>query len=305
MQDENWKKIIESCFEDFVYFFLPDLANEIDFKKGYEFLDKELQKIAPEAEEKKRYVDKLSKVYLKDGQEKWVLIHIEVQGYRDENFSERMFSYFYRIYDRYKKKIAALVIFTDDDLNYEPNQYQYDFFGTKLDYKYRTYKIKNKNEVDLLKDENPFALVVLATKYALEIENNEEQKLKFKLKLMRLLLERGYSKKEIRDLFIFVDSTIKLTDVLKQKILYDELEKLKGGRMVQVMGDFEEVAKRRGWIKGVKEGKKEGRKEGRKEEKMNSIIKLLDKGFSEEEVIELLEVDEELIKEAKNKVEND
>ena len=75
--------------------------------------------------------------------------------------------------------------------------------------------------------------------------------------------------------------------------------------MVQVMGDFEEVAKRRGWIKGVKEGKKEGRKEGRKEEKMNSIIKLLDKGFSEEEVIELLEVDEELIKEAKNKVEND
>ena len=71
MQDENWKKIIENCFEDFVYFFLADLANEIDFKQGYEFLDKELQKIAPKAEEKKRYVDKLSKVYLKDGQEKW------------------------------------------------------------------------------------------------------------------------------------------------------------------------------------------------------------------------------------------
>jgi predicted transposase YdaD len=71
------------------------------------------------------------------------------------------------------------------------------------------------------------------------------------------------------------------------------------------MRDFEEVVERRGRIKGRKEGLQEGEIKGRKEEKINSIIKLLDKGFSEEEVIELLEVNEELIKEAKNKVGND
>ena len=62
----------------------------------------------------KKQIDKLVQVYLKDGSEKWILIHIEVQGYNDLNFPERMFKYFYyRIYDKYGKKIVALAIFLE------------------------------------------------------------------------------------------------------------------------------------------------------------------------------------------------
>jgi hypothetical protein len=83
---------------------MPDLYPEINFDKGYEFLDKELNKILPKSRTKNRRADKLIKVFLKNGKEQWILIHTEVQGYYDEEFSERMFTSFYRIYDEYKKK---------------------------------------------------------------------------------------------------------------------------------------------------------------------------------------------------------
>ncbi|RKX75724.1 MAG: hypothetical protein DRP87_13895, partial [Spirochaetes bacterium] len=44
-QDSAWKDITEELFEDFLSFFFPQIYAEIDFSKGYTFLDKELQKL--------------------------------------------------------------------------------------------------------------------------------------------------------------------------------------------------------------------------------------------------------------------
>ena len=61
--------------------------------RGYEFLDKELQKAMLDVEIGCRYT---VKVWRKDGQESWVIVHIEVQSQVDASFSERMFVYHYR-----------------------------------------------------------------------------------------------------------------------------------------------------------------------------------------------------------------
>jgi hypothetical protein len=108
-QDDLWKAVIEDLFEDFVLFFVPALYTEIDFSKQYSFLDKELSKISIKSKNGKKIPDKLVRVHLKSGKEQWILIHIEVQGYEDIDFSERMFKYFYRIYDKSFKNILSLV----------------------------------------------------------------------------------------------------------------------------------------------------------------------------------------------------
>ena len=46
--DSPWKEAIECYFEAFMEFFFPHLLREIDLGYGYEFLDKELQKIVSE-----------------------------------------------------------------------------------------------------------------------------------------------------------------------------------------------------------------------------------------------------------------
>jgi len=213
--DELWKGIIEALTEEFVAFFLPDLYSQIDFTKDYAFIEQELQKLFPESETTRRYNDKLLKVFLKDETEVWILIHIEIQGYRDTDFSVRMFEYYYRIYDRYRKPTVALAIFIDENKSYEPSQFTQNFAGTKINYKYRTYKILKASEKQLLNSANPFSLVILAAKYAITAKNDNERLSKFKYKLIRLLLERNFSFEIINKIFNFVDTLIRLPDNLQ------------------------------------------------------------------------------------------
>ncbi len=37
-----WKEAIEAYFPECLQFFFPEIAQDIDFDKGYDFLDKEL-----------------------------------------------------------------------------------------------------------------------------------------------------------------------------------------------------------------------------------------------------------------------
>src|SRR5690606_19668622 len=110
--DSLWKGIIEDLLPDFLAFFYPDQSFQLD---NFEFLDKELEEIFPlvDGRHKRRRVDKLIKLFTTGGKEQWILIHVEVQGYKDQDLPLRMFQYFYRILDRYKKPVSALVVLTD------------------------------------------------------------------------------------------------------------------------------------------------------------------------------------------------
>lgn len=94
--DEHWKHIIMQFFAPFIKRCLPKLFKQIDFSRGIDFLEQELHKITADLRKAgKRSNDKLVKVYLKNGAERWILIHIEVQKQYAKNFPERMFVYYY------------------------------------------------------------------------------------------------------------------------------------------------------------------------------------------------------------------
>ncbi|MGH7455984.1 MAG: hypothetical protein ACRENG_31815, partial [bacterium] len=63
-QDSPWKEALEELFEDFLEKFFPHIHKEIDFSKGYEFLEQELKEITKHSKTGKRHSDKLVKVYL-------------------------------------------------------------------------------------------------------------------------------------------------------------------------------------------------------------------------------------------------
>lgn len=109
--------------QNFVRF--PLAYVDIDWTRGFEMLDKELQKIVPEAEQGRRYVDKLVKVWLKNGEERWMLLHIEVQTWREGGFSKRMYEYNCRIFIRFDREVISLAILADDDPNWRPDRYEF------------------------------------------------------------------------------------------------------------------------------------------------------------------------------------
>ena len=63
LKDLLWKGVIEVLFIPFLRFFYKEYAKEIDFGKGFEFLDKELQTMYAQSDSKNRRADLLAKVW--------------------------------------------------------------------------------------------------------------------------------------------------------------------------------------------------------------------------------------------------
>ena len=61
--DSPWKEMLEHYFADFMAFFFPEIHREIDWSRGWESCDQELQKIVRDAELGKRLADKVMKVF--------------------------------------------------------------------------------------------------------------------------------------------------------------------------------------------------------------------------------------------------
>ena len=140
--DSPWKQALEAYFPEFLSFFFPDIHTDIDWSSGYEMLDKELQKVVRDADLGKRYADKLVKVWRKNGEERWVIIHAEVQGQQESQFSQRMFVYNYRLRDRYNKPVVSLAVLTDERASWRPQPFSSEsLWGTQITFKFATAKL--------------------------------------------------------------------------------------------------------------------------------------------------------------------
>jgi hypothetical protein len=244
--DSPWKAALEVYFEAFMAFCFPDAHADIDWSAGYEFLDHELQKIVRDAETGRRHADKLVKVHLKDGRETWLLIHIEVQGYPDGTFEERMYIYNYRIFDRYRVDVVSLAVLTDDSASRTSTEYRRERWGCELIFRFPTADIMNfEADWDRLEnDPNPFAIVVMAHIKARSVEEGAERK-RWKLHLVRLLLDRGYDKTDILELFRFIDWLLTLPEDLEIGFRDDVIDMMEEKKMPYVTS-IERLARKEG-----------------------------------------------------------
>jgi predicted transposase/invertase (TIGR01784 family) len=260
--DKLWKGIIEDLFEDFLCFFYPDADQTFDFSKGFEFLDKELEQLFPESkEEQTRYVDKLVKVWLKDGTSRWILIHCEVQGYFDKNFGFRMFVYYYRILDKYDVDIASIAILSDDNPNYNPNKYEKHILDTKITFEFKMYKILAQKEKALSASDNPFAIVILTVLKALKNKkSDDENRMNIKLDLIRELKKKNYTSDKIRKIFFFIKQYIRFENEENNTIFDEKLEDIypTKNRAMGVIEILIEDAEVRGIEKGLEKGVEKG-----------------------------------------------
>lgn len=212
--DTLWKGIIENLCPDFLRFFFHDADKFLNIERGFEFLDKELEQLFPSEEiDAPKFVDKLVKVFTRAGKEEWILIHIEVQGYSDKDFAKRMFTYFYRILDKYGKPVTTIVIFTDRNKKYRPSVFEYEFLGTRNTFSFNIYKIMDQNEESLSENDNPFAIAILTVLLALKKKKlNDESLFNLKYLLARNLLKKKIGKKKIDDLLIFLHQYVRFED---------------------------------------------------------------------------------------------
>lgn len=181
--DRLWKAVLEHVFPYFLKFFFPDAAGIFDFSKGFEYWDKELDELFPEhrrgGSRGVRYVDKLVKVFLKDGGEQFILCHIEVRSQKGRrDLAKRMADYYIKLRERYKVPVTAVAILGDGNKNYRPSGYEEGLLGTRLTYEFTSYKILDQDEAALRTDPNPFAVVILTALLAIKQKNADDELLR-------------------------------------------------------------------------------------------------------------------------------
>ena len=261
----------------------------IDWSNGYSFLDKELQQVVRDAELGRRLVDKLVSVFRKDSaKEAWVLVHIEVQGQWELDFEKRMYIYNYRLFDRYNRSVCSLAVLSDDNPGWRPNQFHAALWGCELSLTFPVVKLLDYRERarELEEHANPFAIVTLAYLKTRATMRQPDDRFQWKLRLYKMLYQRGYTREDILELARFIDWIMVLPKELEQRFDDAIIQFEEEGKM-QYITSHERIRIEKGveqrlqqtLQQGIRQGLQEGFQVGKLEISREAVLNILGARF--------------------------
>ncbi len=252
--DSPWKEVSGRFFPQLVEYFADDIYGKIDWTAGYEFLEQELREIIRDTATGPRRVDKVVKVRTLTDKPLVLVLHIEIQASRESGFPQRMFVYYYRLYDLYPEAVVSLAILADDDPRWKPGDYEHELMDTEVTFSYRTIKLWEYNDRwdELERDPNPFALVVMAQLKTRATRNDAGERLRWKVELVRQLYDRGYSREDVLELFRLIDWLLALPEDMEQSFRH-KVDSLDQESKMKYVTSIERLSR--------EEGREEGRLE--------------------------------------------
>ena len=205
------------------------------------------------AESGEREGDKLFKVWQKNGEEAYLLIHIEIQSQRDNLFEERMYVYHYRSFDIHKK-VISLAILGDDQPNWRPTGYGYELAGCSMEFKFPQVKLLDYEAQwsRLENSSNPFALLVMAHLKTQATRGDAQGREGWKWTLVQLLYERDYTEEDVIRFFRVLDWMMTLPSVL-QESFDSKLRQYQEERNMPILSNIERRALETGRQEGLVE----------------------------------------------------
>lgn len=253
--DSPWKDAVEHYFPEFMAFYFPNAYSCFDWRSGYTFLEQELRSVIHDAALGKRFVDKLVQLKHINGGDNWIYVHIEIQASKDNEFAKRMFTYNYRIFDRYSLPVGSFAVLADDHPQWQPDQFGYEVGGSRHYLEFPIAKLlRYSNQIDvLLKSDNPFALVTAAHLQTRATRGKNSERFQVKFTLMRTLLRKGWSSDRIRPLLKVLDWMLHLPTELDRQ-LWQDIQKTEGEAVMAYVTSIERIGIQKGLQQGVQQG---------------------------------------------------
>ena len=275
--DTPWKTAVMRYFREFMAFFFPQAHDAIDWKLGYRFLDQELARIARDARLGHRRLDKLVQVNGRDGESQLLYIHLEIQRRRETDFAARIFTYHYRLYDRFQCPITTLVILADPHPAWRPDWFGYDALGCETSIHYPTVKLMDywPHLEKLLASHNAFAILTVAHLMTLHTRHQHQLRFEWKARLATLMHERQWSTQRILDLFDVLDWMMAIPSPLQKQLGAKVIELERSMTMPfenLIIKMHKERARQEGLDEGREEGRQLGMEEGREEGREEGLL---------------------------------
>lgn len=278
--DRLYKEVIQAFFKEFMKAFFPKEYKHINFST-VTFLDQEVFTDILKGE--KRRIDILAEVKLK-GEEKIILIHVEPQAYYQGEFDERMFIYNSRLYEKYRKPILPIAVFSYNEHKKLPKQFTIDLPTLRvIDFQYKQLHLVNLDWRKFIKHTNPVVAAFLS-----KMGYTEEERVQVKIEFLRMLARMELDPAKMELIIGFFETYLKLSET-EEKQMREEIKKLpleEADRVLELPNSYRD------------EGRAEGIEKG-KEQMVHNMIK---KGLSDDLIADIAEVSVNKVKEMKKKL---
>jgi len=267
--DRLFKELITTFFEEFLLLFFPHVHEHIDFYH-VSFLSEELFTDVTAGE--KYRVDLLVETKLK-GEDGLIIVHIENQSYVQPSFPERMFIYFSRLFEKHRKPILPIALFSYDFIRHEPSSFtlQFPFFDV-LQFQFLVVELRKQNWRDYIRHDNPIAAALLS-----KMGYTESERIELKKQFLRMIVRMELDEAKQRLFIGFFETYVKLSDEEEQQLRNEvnEMETKEKEQVLELMISYE------------------------KKEKRNIAKKMLAKGYDVQTIHELTELPVEEIEKLK------
>lgn len=253
--DQLSKELINSFFKEFLEAFFPDIHANIDFH-AIKPLSEEVYTNVLEGST--RRLDIVIETTMKNA-DVVVIVHIEPQSYKQEDFHERMYHYFSMLYNKYRKPIIPIAVFTYKE-GWEKNQYTMEFpFLHVLRFNYLSLHLRKKNWRDYIRSDNPAAAALMS-----QMGYTDKEKVQIKKEFLRMITRMKLEPAKQRIIYGYFETYLKLTEEEEGQLM-KELEMLpEADKIFEIPISYEE--------KGIEKGKIIGKKE--------VALEMLKKGMS-------------------------
>ncbi|MDG5788840.1 transposase [Evansella sp. AB-P1] len=178
-----------------------------------------------------------------------IIVHIESQANFQKHFNERMFIYFSKLYQKYRRKILPIAIFSYDTPREEPNSLLMNFpFAEILHFNYLSIELKKKNWRDYIRNENPVAAALLS-----KMGYNMDERIEVKKEFFRIIIRLELDKARESLLTGFFETYLKLTDDEEYRFKEEvkAMDPKEGERIMEVITSYERIGMEKGMEKGI------------------------------------------------------
>ncbi|MEK3697519.1 Rpn family recombination-promoting nuclease/putative transposase [Paenibacillus sp. FSL R10-2199] len=279
--DEAFKKLLETFFKEFIELFFPELDSMLDYSES-RFLMQEL--LVDIVGEEARELDLLLEIRYK-GLDGYILIHLEPQSYRDTQFHERMFIYFSRLFERYRKEhklIIPIAVFTSDEIREEQDTLEMSIPEHQiLRFQFLKVELRKQNWRQFINSDNAVAAALLAK---MGYTTREAREVRGEFLRMFMQLKAHLDQGRLALIMSVADLYFKPDRAQDEEILRELMKQYpeEGEAIMELMPAW----KRWGYEEGIEEGKEKGKEEAQAE----IIRKLLLHGFTPEAVSKAVEL---------------
>jgi len=215
--DRLFKELLETFFAEFMKLFFPEASRAIDFSH-IKFMQQEIFTDVTAGE--RHEVDIIVETRLKE-EPGLIMVHVEPQAYVQKDFNQRMFVYFSRLYEKYRRKIVPIAVFSYDQSRDEPDSFELGFpFLTVLSFNFYKLELRKLHWREYIYSDNPVAAALLS-----KMGFKPEEKVRVKLEFMRMLTRMKLDPARMELLGGFFETYLKLTRTEEEQ-LYRELDRI-------------------------------------------------------------------------------